>query len=85
MEAERELLAGGKYREQDEIDEWRKRDPIDLLKRRLEASAKIKTPTLEDIERRTAHRVEQAAAFAEASEPADPELSADLMFVDHKA
>jgi pyruvate dehydrogenase E1 component alpha subunit len=85
MEAERELLAGGKYREQEEIDEWRKRDPIDLLKRRLETSARIKTQKLDEIERNAAHRVEQAAAFAEASEPADPELSVDLMFVDHKA
>ncbi len=85
MEAERELLAGGKYREQEEIDEWRKRDPIDLLKRRLEASGRIKMKTLEEIERRAAYRVAQAAAFAEAGEPADPDLSADLMFADHKA
>ena len=29
MEFEKELLAGGKYREQEEIESWRAKDPID--------------------------------------------------------
>jgi TPP-dependent pyruvate/acetoin dehydrogenase alpha subunit len=85
MEAEKELLGGGKYREQEEIDEWRKRDPIFLLRQRLLSTEAVDVSIVEDIERRTAARVEAAAVFAEASEPADPELSLKLMSLEQRA
>ena len=85
MEAEPELLAGGKYREQEEIEQWRKRDPIDLLRQRLLSAGSIAVSAVEDVERGVEARVAAAAAFAEASEPADPDAPLDLMFTDHRA
>lgn len=82
MEAERELLAGGKYREQEEIDSWQQRDPIKLLRARLASAAGVSTVT--QIEQRVAARVNDAAAFAEASEPAEAALPVELMFVEHR-
>jgi len=84
LEAEDLFLAGGKYREKQEIEEWRTRDPIDRLQQRLIASGVSKSE-LESIGTRIAHTVEEAVQFAQASEPADTELAFDLMFVDHKA
>jgi pyruvate dehydrogenase E1 component alpha subunit len=82
MEAEQQLLDGRRYREEEEIAAWRTRDPIARLRERLLPAA---GPGLEDIERRAAKRVEDAAAFAEASEDADPELSQHLMFAERPA
>jgi acetoin:2,6-dichlorophenolindophenol oxidoreductase subunit alpha len=84
LEAEALFLAGGKYREQAEIDEWRKRDPIERLHERLVASG-VKATDLQAIDARIAGRVGEAVKFAQDSEPADPELPFDLMFVGQKA
>ncbi len=84
LEAESLFLAGGKYREQAEIDEWRKRDPVERQQQRLLAAG-VRPADLQAIEARIASRVEQAVKFAEDSEPADSELPFDLMFVGQKA
>ena len=84
LEAEDLFLAGGKYRDKQEIDEWRKRDPIDRLKEGLLAKG-TKAADLDAIGTRIASTVEQAVKFAQDSEPADAELAFDLMFVGQKA
>ncbi len=84
LEAEALFLAGGKYREEAEINEWRKRDPVERQHQRLLAAG-VRPADLQAIEARIASTVEQAVEFAEESEPADSELPFDLMFVGQKA
>ncbi len=84
LEAEALFLAGGKYREQSEIDEWRKRDPVERAQQRLTAAG-VRAADLQAIDARIARTVEDAVKFAEQSPPADPELPFDLMFVGQKA
>jgi acetoin:2,6-dichlorophenolindophenol oxidoreductase subunit alpha len=84
LEAEDLFLAGGKYREKAEIDEWRKRDPLERAKQRLLSSGAPEMD-LQALDARIGRTVEEAVQFARDSEPADPELAFDLMFVDQKA
>ena len=80
MEFEKELLAGGKYRELEEIEHWRRRDPIDRWTATLLKTGVTNAAALEKIEARVAGIVADAVAFSESSEPADPELVFSLMF-----
>jgi acetoin:2,6-dichlorophenolindophenol oxidoreductase subunit alpha len=80
MEFEKELLAGGKYREADEIEQWRARDPIKRYGDKLVKSDAATAAQLEEIDERVARVVDEAVAFSHASEPADPELVFSLMF-----
>ncbi len=84
LEAEDLFLAGGKYREKQEIDEWRKRDPLERQQQRLLAAG-VRAEELQAIDARIAETVEQAVQFARDSEPADAELAFDLMFVGQQA
>ncbi|HTT03385.1 MAG TPA: thiamine pyrophosphate-dependent dehydrogenase E1 component subunit alpha [Steroidobacteraceae bacterium] len=83
LEAEDLFLAGGKYREKQEIEEWRTRDPIDRLQQRL-LESKVRAEDLQGIGTRIARTVEDAVKFAQESEAADAELAFDLMFVGQK-
>jgi TPP-dependent pyruvate/acetoin dehydrogenase alpha subunit len=85
FEAESFVLAGGRYREDAEIDEWRTRDPIERLGSRLVASGIADAAALEGLDVRVRQRVDAAVAFAEAGEPADPELALTLMFAGQEA
>lgn len=80
MEFEKELLAGGKYRELEEIEQWRARDPIDRYGAKLTKSGIATAAQLESISERVTRQVADAVAFSHESEPADPELVFDLMF-----
>ena len=80
MEFEKELLAGGKYRELDEIEHWRGRDPIPRWGEKLVKTGVATAAKLEEIEARVAKAVEEAVAFSHRSEPADEDLVFDLMF-----
>jgi pyruvate dehydrogenase E1 component alpha subunit len=80
MEFEKELLAGGKYREAEEIDSWRKKDPIDRYAAKLTQSGAATAAKLEEIGARVAKIVADADKFSHDSEPADDELVFDLMF-----
>jgi TPP-dependent pyruvate/acetoin dehydrogenase alpha subunit len=84
LEAEDLFLAGGKYREKHEIDEWRLKDPLDRARERLLAAG-ARAQDLDALNERTLRIVEDAVKFAQDSEPADPELALDLMFVGQKA
>jgi len=85
FEAESFVLAGGRYREDAEIDEWRMRDPIATLASRLVASGAADAATLDELDVRVRQRVADAVAYAEAGQPADPELALTLMFAGEEA
>jgi pyruvate dehydrogenase E1 component alpha subunit len=54
------------YRSKEEVQEWKERDPIDVLRERLEEDGSLTAEALEAIEARVAEEVEAAVAFAEA-------------------
>jgi acetoin:2,6-dichlorophenolindophenol oxidoreductase subunit alpha len=85
FEAESFVLAGARYRENAEIDEWRERDPISRLASRLVASGAADDAALGALDARVRQRVAEAVAYAEAGEPADPELAPTLMFAGEEA
>ncbi len=82
FEKEDLMLGGGKYREKEEIEPWRKedKDPVARFRKQLSAGA-VSDQELQTIETRIADTVEAAVREAEAAEPADPELAFELMFV----
>ena len=84
LESEDLFLAGGKYREKQEIDEWRKLDPISRFGQFLVSKGVCTTSQLDSISTKIAGVVEEAVRFAEASELADPELTFDVMFAGQK-
>jgi acetoin:2,6-dichlorophenolindophenol oxidoreductase subunit alpha len=84
MEFEKELLAGGAYRNQQEIDEWIARDPIARWGRKLTESGVATSAKLEEICARVDRLVAESVTFSQESEPADPELVFDLMFAGQK-
>ena len=56
-----------RYRSKDEVDEWRKRDPIELFKARLRRNRRcFTTSDVESIESDVAAEIDAAVAFAEA-------------------
>ena len=54
------------YRGKDEVEEWKKRDPITLLSLRLKDSGLFSDQEMSSLERDVAGEVEAAVAFAEA-------------------
>jgi pyruvate dehydrogenase E1 component alpha subunit len=54
------------YRSQEEVQEWKERDPIDVLRERLEAEGSLTAEALDAMEARVAEEVEAAVEFAEA-------------------
>jgi pyruvate dehydrogenase E1 component alpha subunit len=85
LEAEALFLQGGRYREEAEIEAWRAKDPIDRLKGRLVSSGVAGEGDLESVNARILDVVGAAADYAEAGQPADPELASTLMFVGQEA
>ena len=55
------------YRDQAEIDEWRKRDPVELFRARLLAEDVLDDGGIKAIEDEVAAEIEAAVAFAESS------------------
>jgi acetoin:2,6-dichlorophenolindophenol oxidoreductase subunit alpha len=84
FEAESFILAGNRYREDAEIEEWRARDPLDRARERLMSSG-ADGAVLDALNARVLEQVGEAAAYAEAGQPADPELAATLMFAGPEA
>ena len=59
------------YRTKEEVQEWRKRDPIVIFAERLKQAGMIDDAELEEMDRKAIEAVDEAVAFAEASpEPA---------------
>lgn len=80
FEAESFVLGGGRYREEQEIDSWRSKDPLVRFRSWLLESGAADAESLDGIDAAVAQRVTEAAAFADAGSPADPELAETLMF-----
>jgi pyruvate dehydrogenase E1 component alpha subunit len=60
------------YRKDEEVLEWRKRDPIELLEKRLDEMGVLPAEGAKQVHERVAFEVKEAVAFAEAS-PMPPE------------
>lgn len=54
------------YRTREEVEEWKQRDPIVLLARRLDDAGLFNDQEMEELERSVAEEVEASVAFAEA-------------------
>ena len=68
-----------KYRTKDEIEEWRQRDPIGLLERKLLDSDTVEEEKLDEIKGEAKERIDEAVRFADESEqPPLDELYTDV-------
>ena len=70
----------GTYREESEIEEWNRRDPIDRLTRTLVDRGTCTLDEVGAMDREILDAVDDACAFAEASPAPAPEAVRDLMF-----
>ncbi len=68
-----------KYRTKEEVNEWRKRDPIGLLEHKLIENDVLDEDKLEEIKGEAKERVQEAVKFAdESEEPPIEELYTDV-------
>jgi pyruvate dehydrogenase E1 component alpha subunit len=68
-----------KYRSKEEVNEWRKRDPIGLLEHKLLENGALDDEKLEEIKGEAKERVQEAVRFAdESEEPPIEELYTDV-------
>lgn len=72
----------GHYRTREEIDEWRRRDPIILFSNTLVSEGTLSKEDIEAIGAECAAIVTEAVAFAEASEPPPPETLYDHVYAE---
>jgi TPP-dependent pyruvate/acetoin dehydrogenase alpha subunit len=56
------------YRSKDEVEEWKRRDPIALFRARLEHDGVLTAAELEGLDREAREATRRAVAFAEAGE-----------------
>src|SRR5918992_3324170 len=61
-----------KYRTKEEVEEWRQRDPIGLLEKKLLERGAVEEEQLEEIKNEAKETVDEAVKFADESE--DPEI-----------
>lgn len=85
FEAEAFVLGAGRYRDADEIDAWRGRDPLARFRSSLLSWGTADAAELDRIEAEALERVADAVAYAEAGQPADPALAQTLMFAPEEA
>ncbi|HKA86075.1 MAG TPA: pyruvate dehydrogenase (acetyl-transferring) E1 component subunit alpha [Haliangiales bacterium] len=64
----------GQYRTKEEVEEWKKRDPVSTARRRLVEEAKADEEMLKALEAEVKEEIEDAVKFAEESPPADEYL-----------
>jgi TPP-dependent pyruvate/acetoin dehydrogenase alpha subunit len=64
-----------RYRPREEVEGWRQRDPIALLRQKLLEDGSIEESELARIEAEVADEVAEAAAWAEAQPDPEPEAS----------
>jgi 2-oxoisovalerate dehydrogenase E1 component alpha subunit len=55
------------YRSREEVEEWKKRDPIVLFRRRLEEAGLLTPAAAEELDARAVAEVEDAVKFGEAA------------------
>ena len=61
----------GQYRTKEEVEEWKKRDPVSIARRRLVEETTAAEDEIKAIEDRVKAEIEDAVRFAEESPPAD--------------
>jgi pyruvate dehydrogenase E1 component alpha subunit len=61
----------GQYRTKEEVEEWKKRDPVSLARRRLSEEGSVDDVALKALEAKVKAEIEDAVKFAEESPPAD--------------
>lgn len=61
----------GLYRTKDEVEEWKRRDPIRRARQRLVDECGVAEDELEKLEKEVKDEIKDAVAFAESSPPAD--------------
>ncbi|MFP4633038.1 MAG: pyruvate dehydrogenase (acetyl-transferring) E1 component subunit alpha [Halobacteriales archaeon] len=62
-----------KYRDESEVERWRRLDPIERFRTYLERTGRLDTEAMDALERRVETRLEQAVDAAEALEPPEVE------------
>jgi len=67
------LADGQKYREKEEVDEWRKRDPVATYPEMLVSHGLVKKADIDKINKQVDEEVAEAVKFAEDSAHPDPE------------
>ena len=60
------------YRSREEVEEWRRRDPLDRMRRYLEEQGLLDSAEDEALRQAVAQEVDEATAFAEEAPPPDP-------------
>jgi len=61
------------YRPKEEVEEWKKRDPLAMFRQGLLESLKVSEAEFEEIDRAVAKEIEEAVAFAEQSPDPEPD------------
>jgi pyruvate dehydrogenase E1 component subunit alpha len=74
----------GNYRTKDEIEEWKKRDPVPLARERLKNDFGASEDELISLEASVKAEIAEAVRFADESPPADPEHLWDYVYADPK-
>ncbi len=74
----------GNYRTKDEIEEWKKRDPVPVAREKLKRDFNVSEDELLSLEHHVKAEIQEAARFAEESPPADPEHLWDYVYADPK-
>jgi pyruvate dehydrogenase E1 component alpha subunit len=69
------------YRSKEQVEEWRRRDPISSFADRLVADGHLPTGGLEEIDREVAERIDHAVQFADGSPFPPPESLYDHIYV----
>ncbi|TML26490.1 MAG: pyruvate dehydrogenase (acetyl-transferring) E1 component subunit alpha [Actinobacteria bacterium] len=69
------------YRTREQVEEWRRRDPIASFGRRLGAEGVLREDELADVDRAAVERVDAAVVFADASPFPPPESLYDDVYV----
>ena len=72
----------GNYRTKEEIEEWKKRDPVPVARERLKADFQVSEDELVSLEAHVKAEVQEAVRFAEESPPADPAHLWDYVYAD---
>ena len=69
------------YRTKEQVEEWRRRDPIETFAKRLEDEGVLDRAGFEELERKAVERVDAAVAFADESSFPSPESLYDDVYV----
>jgi len=81
---EGEEAFSGRYRPDDEVANWRTRDPISALRTRLVASGAVDESALDEIDAEAAAAVDAAVEFAQQSPFPEPEEALEHLFFAHR-